>query len=457
MLRLLFFAASAALLIAADSRKTALDRYVAAPDASYKYELIKTIPGEQVTSYVLELTSQEWKPPVGVDRTLWKHWVTIAKPAKVQHSTAFLFIGGGNNNSKPPERADASTWMIANNTGTVAVELRMVPNQPLAFEDEPGRNKVEDEIIAYTWDKFLKTGNEIWPLRLPMTKSAVRAMDAVTAFLASREGGEVKVDKFFVGGGSKRGWTTWTTAAVDPRVTGIVPFVIDLLNIVPSFVHHYRVYGGYAPAVKDYENKDIMPRSNTRQYRALMSIEEPFEYRDRLTMPKYIVNSAGDQFFVPDSSQFYFDQLKGEKYLRYVPNTDHSLRGSNAMEGAMAYYDALLNNRPRPKFSWKFEKDGTLRVECATEPTEVKLWRATNPEKRDFRLMTIGKAYTSETLQSAGKGVYTAKLAAPEKGWTAYFIELTFPSGGKLPFIFTTDVKVLPDVYPFVAPNYPSN
>ncbi|MFN7918506.1 MAG: PhoPQ-activated protein PqaA family protein [Bryobacteraceae bacterium] len=71
----------------------------------------------------------------------------------------------------------------------------------------------------------------------------------------------------------------------------------------------------------------------TKQMKNLMKIEEPFQYRDRLTMPKYMVNSAGDQFFIPDSSQFYFDKLKGERYLRYIPNTDHSLRNSDAPLG----------------------------------------------------------------------------------------------------------------------------
>jgi len=66
--------------------------------------------------------------------------------------------------------------------------------------------------------------------RLPMTKSAVRAMDTVTAFLgSSRE--VTSGGRFVVAGGSKRGWTTWTTAAVDKRVVGIIPIVIDVLNI----------------------------------------------------------------------------------------------------------------------------------------------------------------------------------------------------------------------------------
>jgi hypothetical protein len=61
----------------------------------------------------------------------------------------------------------------------------------------------------------------------------------------------MKVDRFFVAGGSKRGWTTWTTAAVDNRVIAIAPIVIDLLNVQPSFHHHFEVYGFYAPAVGD--------------------------------------------------------------------------------------------------------------------------------------------------------------------------------------------------------------
>ena len=34
--------------------------------------------------------------------------------------------------------------------------------------------------------------------------------------------------------------------------------VIDLLNVEPSFDHHWRAYGFWAPAVKDYEDMKIM-------------------------------------------------------------------------------------------------------------------------------------------------------------------------------------------------------
>ncbi len=429
---------------------TPLDTYVRTPDPNYKYELVRTIPGEGYTAYVLEMTSQAWRSPAEVDRTVWKHWLTIIEPKDVQHSTGFLFITGGSNRDKAPEKPDASMLDNALTTKSVVAELRMVPNQPLTFPDD-GKPRTEDGIIAYTWDKFLHGGDDQWPARLPMTKSAVRAMDTVTAFCASPAGGKLDVKSFVVAGGSKRGWTTWTTAAVDKRVVAIVPMVIDLLNIEPSFDHHYRVYGFFAPSIKDYESRGLMDWSGQPRYRELMKIVEPFSYRDRLTMPKLLINSAGDQFFIPDSSQFYFDELKGEKYLRYVPNTDHSLRNSDARESLVAYYDAILRGTPRPKFSWKFEKDGTIRVKATDKPSSVKLWQATNPEARDFRLEKLGPKYESSPISESGGGTYVAKPGKPEKGFRAYFVELTFPSGGKYPFKFTTPVRVEPDTLPFPA------
>ena len=440
--------------LAAASQETALDRYVHAPDPSYKWELVNTIPGEGFKAYVLDLTSQTWTPPIKPDRTVWKHWLTVIVPTKVDYTTGFLYITGGHNGSKAPEKADAMVVQIATTTNSVVAELQMVPNQPLSFPDAKKKDMVEDEFIAYTWDKFLRTGNDLWPARLPMTKSAVKAMDAVQEFLKSDAGGKLTIANFMVAGGSKRGWTTWTTAAVDKRVVAIAPMVIDLLNSEKSFEHHYRAYGFYSPAVKDYENLEIMKWEGTPQYKALMKIEEPYEYRDRLTMPKYIINGAGDQYFLPDSSQFYFDDLKGEKYIRYVENTDHSLKNSDAIEGLIAFYDAFLKKQERPKFFWKFENDGSIKVTTITKPSEVKLWQANNPEKRDFRLMSIGPAYKSTVLTEQKDGVYVGKVEKPEKGYTAYFIELTFPGGTKYSMKFSTAVRVNPDTLPFPTPHW---
>jgi PhoPQ-activated pathogenicity-related protein len=446
MLRRAFLALSLFTAVTAYAAETGLDRYVKKPDSTYTYSVVSKVPGEGYTFYAVDLTSQTWRKPSEVDRTVWKHWLTIVKPDKVEHTTGYLFITGGKTTDAAPARANPAYVEMANLTHSVIAELQDIPNEPLTFTSD-GKPRSEDGIIAYTWIKFFETGDETWPLRLPMTKAAVRAMDTIQSVV-----GAGTLAKFVVSGGSKRGWTTWTTAAVDPRVSAIIPASIDLLNLEPSFEHHWKVYGFWAPAVKDYVEAGVMDWSGTPQYKALLEEVEPYSYRDRLTMPKFLVQAAGDQFFLPDSSRFYFDDLKGEKYLRYVPNTDHSLRNSDARESMVAFYDAFLRGAKRPQFSWTFEKNGDIRVTTKEEkPTAVKLWQATNPEHRDFRLETLGPKYVGSDLQDDGKGLYVAHVAAPEKGWTAYFVELTFPSGGKHPFKFTTAVRVNPDTEPFPA------
>lgn len=450
-LHLGFFAAVMLMTPATAWEDTPLDRYVAAPDPNYSYELLNMIHGDAYTAFVLEMTSQQWRTAEEVDRPIWKHWLTIVEPEHVKTSTGLLVINGGSNDSKPPARVNLLLTALAVTTGSVVSELRMVPNQPLIFAGET-RRRSEDAIIAYSWDRYLRTGDETWPLRLPMTKSVVRAMDTVTAFCRSVEGGGVAVDAFVVGGGSKRGWTAWTTGAVDKRVAAIVPVVIDMLNIEPSFEHHYRAYGFWAPSVHDFEEIGIMRWRGTPEFQALMRIEDPYSYRDRLTMPKFIVNATGDQYFLPDSSQFYFGELPGENYLRYVPNTDHSLKGSDAGESALAFYESVLSGTPRPTFAWRFEDDGSIRVKTETKPTEVRLWQAANPKARDFRLAAIGAGYTSTVLQDVGDGVYIGRVPPPDQGWIAYLVELTYPSAGSFPFKFTTGVRVMPDVLPFEPP-----
>jgi PhoPQ-activated pathogenicity-related protein len=417
-------------------------------DTNYSFHLVRSIPGKEETTCILEMTSQAWLTTNEVDRPLWKHWMILVRPDKVSTSKSLLFISGGANDGKEPQGADTGLAKIALTTRSIVTELKMVPNQPLVFSGET-EGRTEDAIIAYTWDKFLRTGNEKWPARLPMTKAAVRAMDTVIAFCASPEGGHTTVDSFVVAGGSKRGWTTWTTAAVDMRVIAIIPIVIDVLNIEPSMLHHYAAYGFWAPSIKDYTALRIMDWTGTPQYRALMRIEEPYQYKKRFTMPKFLINASGDQFFLPDSSQFYFDELPGVKYVRYVPNADHSLKGSDARESLLAFYNAVLYQQPLPQLSWKFEPDGSIRVETRDKPSEVKLWQTTNPDSRDFRLETFGPKWESSPVSDQGTGVYLGKVSAPAKGWTAFFVELTFPSGCQAPFKFTTQVRVLPDTLPY--------
>src|SRR5205823_7493780 len=112
----------------------------------------------------------------------------------------------------------------------------------------------------------------------------------------------------------------------------------------------------------------------------------------------------------------------------------------------IAFYQTVLSGKPRPKYSWTFEKEGTIRVQTSDVPTAVTLWQATNPQARDFRVLSIGKAYQSQSLKDQGGGVFIAKVEPPATGWTASFVELTFDVGQSFPLKLSTAVRVLPDM-----------
>ena len=440
-------------LIVDTAMSSALANYVHAVDPSYHYSAGDPVNYGAYTYYALDMTSQTWRSETDVDKPVWRHWVEVVVPAGPLQSTAFLFIDGGNNNfGAPPSNADPALVQLALATGSVVVDLKTVPSEPLIFTDE-SENRSEDDIIAYSFDKYMEhlgePGNETWPVLVAMTKSAVRAMDAVQSFVPTVTGAPIY--DFVVSGGSKRGWTTWLTAAVDYRVRGIIPAVFDNLHQGPQMVHHYEAYGFFSEAVQEYTDMQIFPRMTTPEGQLLSRIVDPYRYLNngRFWIPKLILNSAGDEFFVPDSSQYYFHDLPGEdNYLRYLPNTGHGLDAS-AYASAITFYYAILHNSPLPKFSWTVEPDGAIRAATVDTPIEVRMWQATNPTERDFRRTLHPDIAWTSTVLIEQDGFYVADPPMPAQGATAYFIEFTFPSDfngtdGKpyIPHKFTTEIWV---------------
>ncbi len=523
---------------------TALDRYIAAPDPdpAYKYEPrpTSTTKTDGCTIYVVSLRSQEWRDTseilsprwpddLGVLHAYWNHWMTIVVPDIVRSKTSLLVITGGSYDpSQPPDVANISSsdpylsslTLISRTTGSVVTLLDDVPNEPITFTDTPYRSRSEDAIIAYTYDKFEKTDagnpNTTWPLLLPMVKSAFRAMDTVQDFCARPElfASPISIDDFVVTGASKRGWTTWLTAVADAhlsadlsrvphqRVKAIVPMVIDVLNMGLQMQHQKFAYAssyglrndpfqlesppfiwkGYSSAVANYVEFDIFDSFNSREGQALLDIVDPYRYRHRLTKPKLIVNSTGDEFFLPDSSQFYYHNIPGKNLLHYLPNSHHgldqfdplyptnSLGWKEAVDSAMTFYYAMLTDpspplaADLPNIDWTLEADGNIRVATDLTPFEVNMWQASTtngavtitppidlhyPNARDFRLPITGPIWTSTPLQSIDHGIYRARPADPPLGqWTGFFVQLKYRSPiPESPYIFTTQIRVLPDTY----------
>ncbi|MBL8770594.1 MAG: hypothetical protein JNK30_04365 [Phenylobacterium sp.] len=432
----------------------ALDAYVAKPDPSFGFTVVGVQKGLGYRTAVLQLTSQTWDAPKDVDATVWKHWLTVIIPDDVASSKAFLYITGGDKGDPAPKGPPPHLAKLAVDTRSVVAQLNDVPNQPLTFADDPAKKaRVEDEIIAYLQARYATTKDPGQLLRLPMVKSGTQAMTAIQRFVATDTKDRLKIDGFVVAGASKRGWTTWLVGAVDKRVVGIVPLVISVLSVEDTAIHHWRAMGYFSPALQDYVDARLIPDQIGKPGLAGVNlIEDPLNYQDRPTMkiPKYVINAVGDEYFPPDNTRYGYSKVAQPRRLRMIPNANHSLSGTDVMESVTAFHDAVISGRPLPDYSWSVGKGGEIVVKPKGKPSEVRLWQGTNPKARDFRTDTLGfKAFTSTVLTARPDGTYVGAVEKPAAGYTAYFVELTYPSGGRYPLKFTTEVYVKPDVLPY--------
>ncbi len=437
---------------------TALDDYVAAPDNSFAWRVAGRRERAGCQELFIDLTSQSWRTEGEVDRTVWKHRLTIIVPNDCKTDTALLFITGGSNRDQQPNGANGLILQTAIATRSVVAELRNVPNQPLSLmgEDE---ERYEDNLLAASWNRFLATNDPTWIAQLPMTKSAVAAMTAVQEVLEAEAAHEVgdagdwpRVSKFVVSGASKRGWTTWLAAAVDRRVVGVAPIVIDLLNIEPSMRHHRNSYGAWSKALGDYERQGLADKLGSESTKPIVAIVDPYVYRDRLTMPKCIINASQDEFFLPDSSRYYFDELSGDKYLSYTPSAGHGLAGSNALDTLIAFHASMVHDLPRPTVTWTGDHSATEHfVSVSAKPIDAFVYRAVNAKARDFRLPALGPAFKATKITPDAEGHYRVKVEAPPTGYAATFVRFSFDIGAPRPFRISTPVWVTPDTEPFAG------
>ena len=432
--------------------ETLLKDYVNGPSPDFSYEIVHSVPGEEYDFHVLRMVSQNWLTPDLVDQTEWWHWISVVVPKNSPFTTSLMWIGGGSTGTKMPEKPNELILAAAMQTNSIVAEIHNIPFQPLTFVNDSVGKRTEDAIIAYGWRKFLEGGakdeDAIWLARLPMTKAVKLGMDAVTEVVEKNY--QKKLDSFVVGGASKRGWTTWTTAATDDRVVAIIPVVIDMLNLEESFEHHWRNYGFWAPAVDNYVSEGVMDWMGTPEFDRLLEITEPYSFRSDFDMPKLLINAAGDQFFQPDSWEFYWNELIGEKHMQYVPNFGHDLSESDALPNMISFYASVLNDSPRPGYDWKVLEDKIqLTLDPANKPISVKAWTASNPNARDFRVDEFGPNWKSTEMKITDSGIYELSLENPEEGYKGYFIEATF--AGKTPLKITSGVEVMPRIYPFPA------
>ena len=424
--------------------------YVTKADPAFRYEVAETFNGEGWTEHRVKMVSGTWLTKQEVNHPEWWHWVTIVVPNEVTETEALMVIGGGSTEDEKPQAANELLVQAAVGTKSIIAEISNIPFQPLNYVNDEKDDRFEDDLIAYGWRQYLEGGAKDedveWLAHIPMTRAVVRAMDVVQEISMDLS---KPVDSFVVAGASKRGWATWTTAIVDERVIAIIPVVIDMLNAESSFNHHWRCYGAWSPAINDYINEGIMDWTGSKEYARLLELVEPYSFIDQLTLPKFLINATGDEFFITDSWQFYWDDLVGDKYIQYVPNANHGLNGTYNLGSLVAFYNAVITESPIPKVDWSVSADSIYLEVLSDVDYKVTKWEAVNENARDFRVPVIGRVWKDSELSKTSNNQYAIHFPAPEKGYKAGMLEIVFDSGTEVPFTFTTGTVVTPNTYPF--------
>src|SRR5262245_14642876 len=374
-----------ALILTVTAARADLFSYVARPEPQSGWKLVEKSEFGACQVFNVKLTSQVWQ------NIPWEHDLVIFFPKdSTIKDRMYLMNNGGQ--WKPGVTALTNGVMLATGMKAPVAILLGIPNQPL-FD-----GKKEDDLIAETFVRYLDTKDDSWPLLFPMVKSLVKAMDVLQE-ISEKEWG-TKVQKFVVGGASKRGWTSWLTAAADPRVLAITPMVIDVLKMPDQMKHQVECFGGPSEQIKPYVARGLVPMPDTDTARQLWKWVDPFSYREKYTMPKLILLGNNDRYWAPDALNIYWDDIPGPKWINYTPNAGHNLTTTTtdgkkgdpmrAVNATAAFTRHMLTGKPMPELTWKHDDfEGKLRlvVNSKPAPTEVRVWHCSAPTKdlRDAR------------------------------------------------------------------------
>lgn len=428
--------------------KSVLDEYVNRKHV-FNWKVNKT---EQLADGVkvvrIEMTSQVWQG------LTWKHRLNLIVPPAATGKRArpghclLAITGSGGGRQFLTILTTAALRM-----GVPIAVLHDVPNQPLYRKlTKNNRGLREDALIAYTFKKYYETGDTDWPLLLPMTRSAMAAMDALEAY--STQQAQVKggtpwsfgtLKKFVTTGGSKRGWTTWLTGVVEPRVIGIAPIVFDNLNFAAQIDLHMKTWGKPSPSIHDYTDIGLLKMMGTKRGKRLLSIVDPFSYRKRLGVPKLVLIGTNDTYWPLDSINIYRGQLPGQMHFHYVPNGGHGA-GLSVLQALSGFFDHVTHRTPslpgvdlliRPR---KGAQLSAKRLNDHDRVGKVHLWAA-HVDGKDFTKARWTKV-RAETLGRASWKAMLPEATLAKAGSAAFIGEVQLKDSSGHPFTVHSPVQV---------------
>jgi PhoPQ-activated pathogenicity-related protein len=174
---------------------------------------------------------------------------------------------------------------------------------------------------------------------------------------------------------------------------------------------------------------------------------DPWEYRDKLALPKLIVNGTNDFYWATDALNLYWKELAGNKWIVYLPNAGHDLRRQDKpksdqltdfVNGVAAFVRHQIGRRFMPNLTWKHETVNgrpRLTIDARPAPNGARLWVA-QTETQDFR-----RASWTEQAVTLSNGMIIGEVTPPEKGHLAFYGELDYEIDG-LKYHLSTQMRM---------------
>jgi PhoPQ-activated pathogenicity-related protein len=340
----------------------------------------------------------------------WRHELIIKNP-EVLKRTDFVVMSltGGHGGVSHHDGARR----LADALGVRSVVLTRVPNQPLFG------GRTEDELLSFTLNEYRQSGDSSWPLLFPMVASVVKGIDVLQGALGQSE---IKVVLI---GASKRGWTTYLSAAVERRIVGMVPAVFEMVSMQRQIALARARYGRDSEKIRPYTALGLTDALLEPRVKQLIQWLDPHVYAKNYTIPKLVLLGANDPYWVVDSVREYWGALPEPKMLRILPNVGHGvLSEQQAHEAIVLFVSSLLGNRALPAASWSISSASAgqaLISGKSKEPlSKCLLWRAVSATP-DFR-EALFKAGPCE-VQANGRR-FSARVRTCHERHTAAFVEL---------------------------------
>jgi len=182
---------------------------------------------------------------------------------------------------------------------------------------------------------------------------------------------------------------------------------------------------------------------------------------------------------MPDDDHYWWGEIPGETYRLIMPNAEHSCATGIPilLPSVTGFIEGIMNDVVWPSFTWTIDPaSGNITIVSKTQPSAVYMWWGTTigDQRRDFRLVkgdtpadpchsiplnVFGKSCLNLVLwfpelvgpTSVENGLYTYVLSQPlpASGWRGFLGEIYFPAPNGKSFIFTTQVSIIPNTFPY--------